>query len=304
MSTRDAEFESIRAYTDADLPDVLRRLKRDRELLGMLARYRLPRFSRFAPGAARLALRLALGCKLVRVKSIFDFQERITSEYFFQMLESSVSDFEIDGLENLPQTGGALLLSNHRDIILDPTFVDYALYTRRHATARLATGDNLTSIPFAAELMRLNKSFWVKRGESSPRKLLANLKTLSRYIRLSIVKDGELVWLAQREGRAKHGLDTTETAVLKMLKLAENRLNWQETCTQLRPIPVSIAYEYDPCDLAKAAELVNLARTGVQQKDDTASVAASITVPKGRVSIRFGAMLSASEETTADELAR
>lgn len=303
-TTSDAEFTSIRAYTDADLPRVLGILKRDQELLDMLARYRMRRLCGLSPLLARWILKLVLNRRLTGVTTIFELQERITGYYFFHMLESSVTSLDITGLEHLPASGGALLVSNHRDIVLDPAFVDYALYTKRRTTARLATGDNLATIPFARELMRLNKSFWVKRNESSPRQLLANLKTLSRYIRLSILDDQELVWLAQREGRAKNGLDTTEEAVLKMLRLADNKMDWQQTLAQLRPIPTSIAYEYDPCDLAKATELVTRARTGAQQKDDTTSVTTSIMVPKGRVAIHFGEILSSAEITSSGELAQ
>ena len=286
------EFDAIRAYTDADLPYVLRRLKRDKALLNALASYRLARVYRFWPTMACVLMRCLLEIKLAGVKSIIDFQERITAYYFFHMINASVTGFEISGLEHIPSHGGALILSNHRDIILDPAFVDYVLHSKMGTTALLAAGDNLTQIPFAADLMRLNKSFWVKRGEKSPRKLLANLKTLSRYIRHSIVNEGELVWLAQREGRAKNGLDYTEEAVLKMLHLAERKLSWEATCEQLRFVPLTIAYEYDPCDLAKATELVHWARSGEQHKDDTASVLTSIVAPKGRVAICFSAPIS------------
>src|SRR5690606_30812757 len=188
-------------------------------------------------------------------------------------------------------------ISNHRDIAMDPAFVNLARHQRRMDTVRIAIGDNLLSKPFASDLMRINKSFIVKRSATGRREKLAALTTLSRYIRHSILVDRACVWIAQREGRAKNGVDRTETALVKMLALGRDRAQpFGEAIAALNLVPVSIAYCFDPCDLDKARELHERETTGSYQKrphEDLASIYKGIVGDKGAVHVAFGEPLAA-----------
>src|SRR5690606_32442570 len=147
-------------------------------------------------------------------KSVADLQH-IVKKYMDRMIEGTTDQFTVSGLAELPSGRPWLFMSNHRDIALDPAFLSYALYHNGHETVRIAIGDNLLSKPFAVDLMRLNKSFMVRRSAKGPRAMVAAYKTLSAYIRHSLEVDGSPIWIAQREGRAKDGIDRTEPAVIK-----------------------------------------------------------------------------------------
>ena len=157
---------------------------------------------------------------------------------------------------------------------------------------RIAIGDNLRKIPAATALMRLNKSFIVKRGEMSPREKLRELQHLSHYMGLSLQENHSL-WIAQREGRAKDGYDRTEEAVLKMIFL-HGRAQGQDFATymsSLNIVPVAITYEYDPNDLDKAHELHEKALHGTYKKgelEDIKSIVKGIKGYKGRVRVEAG----------------
>ena len=223
------------------------------------------------------------------------------------LIESTTSDVEIHGLEHLEQARSYLWLSNHRDIAMDPTLVGYALVASGWPTARIAIGDNLLSNPVLADLMRLNKSFIVKRSITDRRTRLKEFQKLSGYIRHSL-EEGHSVWLAQREGRAKDNLDHTDTAVLKMLSLSgrDDRLSFPEVMERLRPVPVLVQYEWDPCDVLKARELVALEEKGYYEKaegEDTHSILLGMKGQKGKIRICFGMPLTMDEMQDATRMA-
>src|SRR5690606_26049105 len=156
-------------------------------------------------------------------------------------------------------------------------------------------GDNLLTKPYASDLMRLNKSFLVNRSETAPKKLLVALKKLSAYIYYSIVVEKSNIWIAQREGRAKDGLDRTEPAIIKMITLAKPKeISFQDYIRSLNIVPVSISYEWDPCDIAKASELHAKRSQGSYEKgehEDVQSIAKGISGFKGNVYVAFGDVL-------------
>jgi glycerol-3-phosphate O-acyltransferase len=185
--------------------------------------------------------------------------------------------------------------------------VNYALYHNGFDTARIAIGDNLLSKSYVSGLMRLNKSFIVKRSAKGPREMLKNSKQLSAYIRHSIQEEAHAIWIAQREGRAKDGKDRTEPAIIKMLSLSQQRKTeaFPDFIRGLNIVPVTISYELDPCDGAKAQELYEKATHGSYEKDeheDVASIAKGIDGEKGHVHVSFGTPLAADFEN-ADEVA-
>lgn len=287
-------FADIRPYHDAEVRPVLDRLLLDPEFLENIAKLRLPQLTARFPGLVRPVVRWILRRELAGIDNVFALQT-LVKKYMDRMIESSTDEFTTSGLVEL----GAqpyLFMSNHRDIALDPAFVNYALYHNEHDTVRIAIGDNLLSKPFVADLMRVNKSFIVKRSAKGPRQMLAAYKQLSGYIRHSIANDRSSIWIAQREGRAKDGLDSTEPAIIKMLTIAQDKSaeSFADFVNSLHIVPISISYEYDPCDGAKARELYEKSTQGSYQKaehEDLKSIALGITGTKGDVHVSFGTPL-------------
>lgn len=286
------EFDSIRPYSDAEVPAVLERLLHDRELLGMLARYRFPLLSKWLPGLMPKLVGLGLRREARGIVSVDELQHRL-EPYLTRLIESSAIQVTYSGLEHLSKERPHLFLANHRDIVMDPAFVNYALYHAGHPTPRIAIGDNLLQRPFVSDLMRLNKSFIVHRSVSGRREKLAVYQSLSAYINHSIAT-GHSIWIAQAEGRAKDGKDETDSAIIKMLCMSRKAEPFTEVLASLNLVPVSIAYEWDPCDQMKARELEQRERTGTYSKEpgeDDRSIAMGLTGYKGRVHVAFGSPL-------------
>ncbi|GIX31913.1 MAG: hypothetical protein KatS3mg124_2385 [Porticoccaceae bacterium] len=303
------EFADIRPYRDEEVPEVVARLAADPQFAATLARLRHPWLARFAlPLLVPLARRV-VARRLEGVRTVHDLQ-MLVGVYLERMLAETGTDFSVSGIEHLERDQTYLFVSNHRDIAMDPAFVDLALHRHGFDTVRIAIGDNLLTVPWAADLMRLNKSFVVPRSASGRREKLAALQRLSRYIRKSILEDRCHVWIAQREGRAKDGVDRTDTAVIKMLGLARQRgESFAEAIDRLHLVPVAISYMWDPCDLDKARELHIRRQTGTYRKkpdEDLRSIYKGITGRKGAVHVAFGTRIAglADDEAVAAEIDR
>lgn len=289
-----SEFEGIRPYNDAEVPAVLQRLLADQELMRMLAAYRLPKLNRLLPGLSRRVVQAALRREARGVTTVEDLQHRL-EPYLDRLIERSTLEVTYSGLDQLSATQPHLFIANHRDIVMDPAFVNYALYHAGHPTPRIAIGDNLLQRPFVSDLMRLNKSFIVHRSLTGRREKLQAYQNLSAYISHSIA-GGESVWIAQAEGRAKDGLDETDSAIIKMFCMSRKSESFDQVIASLNMVPVSISYEWDPCDGMKARELEQRARTGSYVKEpgeDDRSIAMGLTGYKGRVHVAFGTPLPA-----------
>lgn len=181
---------------------------------------------------------------------------------------------------------GAIFLTNHRDIILDAAWLSYRLRLRYFIRPFMGVGNNLFAKPWIEHLMRFMRCFVVKRGEGVHAQL-ENAKQLSAYIRM-LRSQGKSIWLAQREGRAKDSNDLTQASVLHMLTLGDD--DFFENVKALNICPVSITYEFDPCDYLKAAEM-QLKRDNPKwrksKRDDVKSMQTGIRGEKGRVVYRL-----------------
>jgi hypothetical protein len=222
------------------------------------------------------------------------------SGYVGDLVESTTSRVTHSGLENLSKNTAHLFISNHRDIVFDPMVVNYLLFQNGFHTTRIAIGDNLLANRVFAEMMRLNKSFVVRRNMTSPREMRDAYLTLSGFINHSI-DTNHSIWIAQREGRAKDGIDVTDPAIIKMFYMSRKKsgLDFDEAMNRLHIVPVSIAYEYDPCDADKARELEVRARTGNYRKaegEDTNQIMKGLTGYKGHVHVHFGAPIADAED--------
>lgn len=291
------EFEAIRPYADAEVRPVLERLLADDAFLSILTRYRFPRLAGPLGWLLKPVIAHYLRREIHGVDSVAKLQDKI-EPYVDRSIEHASDGISYSGLERLQKGRAYLFLSNHRDIVMDPAFVNYALYHAGMPTPRLAIGDNLLQKPFVSDLMRLNKSFIVHRSLTGRREKLAAFQTLSAYINHSIRSEGSSIWIAQAEGRAKDGDDRTDSAILKMFHMSRKDEDFAAVMGDLHLVPISISYEYDPCDQAKARELYIRASTGSYSKapgEDDASIALGITGYKGRVHIDFNAEVTAPD---------
>ena len=288
------QFDSIRPYHDNEVAAVLQRLLADADFLSMITQYRFPVASRYIDWLLRPIVAWKLRREVSKVHSVAALQQRI--EAYVERSISQVTDgISFSGIEHLQTGKPHLYLANHRDIVMDPAFVNYALFQAKLNTPRIAIGDNLLQRPFVSDLMRINKSFIVHRSLTNRREKLAAFQLLSAYINHSILNDHESIWIAQAEGRAKDGDDRTESAILKMFHLSRKDEDFQTVIASLQLTPVAISYEYDPCDIAKARELYIRATTGEYKKqvgEDDASIVQGITGYKGRVHVHFCPVLN------------
>ncbi|HWV08729.1 MULTISPECIES: 1-acyl-sn-glycerol-3-phosphate acyltransferase [unclassified Pseudomonas] len=291
------EFDAIRPYADAEVPAVLRRLLADEVFLDILTRFRFPQMAGSLGWLLKPLIAYRLRFEFRSITSVSALQDKI-EPYVDRSIERATDGVTYSGVEGLKSGSAHLFLANHRDIVMDPAFVNYAVYHAGLQTPRIAIGDNLLQKPFVSDLMRLNKSFIVHRSISGRREKLAAYQLLSAYINHSIRHDGESIWIAQAEGRAKDGDDRTDSAILKMFHMSRKDEPFADVIGALKLTPVSISYEYDPCDQAKARELFIRATTGSYEKapgEDDKSIALGITGYKGRVHVHFGTPVSEPE---------
>ncbi len=186
--------------------------------------------------------------------SIADFQQKVIYKSVSNLLQKSAEDFTSSGFDTLSRKQSYLYLCNHRDIVLDTSLLNMTLIDHSLVTTASAIGDNLVQRDFLMELSRLNRNFLVLRNQS-PRELLMSSKLLSEYIKHLLVSERS-VWVAQREGRTKDGLDKTQQGVLKMITMARGKMSLMQYLKSLRVIAVAISYEYDPTDILKVPELI------------------------------------------------
>ena len=287
-----SEFDDIRPYNDDEVDGVLANLLANKDFLEFIAKFKLPRLNAVLPKFATFLVRTVLARQVRKVHSIKDFQTAVAS-YARKLVQETMHGFRYSGLEHLDPDKSYLYVGNHRDIAGDSMLVDYALFLAGRETVRIAVGDNLVQRQFATDLMKLNKSFLIRRSETGAKKIYAALLESSRYIHASIATQNS-IWIAHSEGRAKDGIDLTDPALVKMLALAERKQNIGITVKNLRIVPVSIAYEYDPCDQLKARELHSLNSTGSYNKapgEDLLSLVKGLGEFKGKVTLRFGTPL-------------
>ena len=214
-----------------------------------------------------------------------DFKSKLAYEAVMMVANKTTFSLTISGRSRLPKDKKpCTFISNHRDIVLDASFLNVMLYDVGYGMTQVAIGDNLMIRPWIETLVRLNNSFIVKRGVSV-RQMLDVSRTLSAYIRHTINETKESIWIAQREGRAKDSNDRTQGSVLKMLNMSGDK-DIVSNIMDLNIFPVAISYEYDPCDFLKAKEFQmkrddpNYVKS---QRDDLLSMEPGILNNKGRV---------------------
>ena len=233
---------------------------------------------------------------LKNIHTVDEFQRLVMSYAIEWVIGSSVHAFTYDGLEKLQAVQGRYLaLSNHRDIILDPSFTQIILHRNNMPLTEICVGDNLLKSRTIEYLIRSNRMIKVIRGISA-RELYLSSQILSKYIRETITSGKGSVWIAQRQGRTKDGIDVTEQGLLKMFDMSGTG-DFVTNFRELNIVPISISYEYEPCDILKAREVL-ISRTQKYVKtenEDLHSIMIGIKQPKGNVHLTFGNPLSDDE---------
>lgn len=268
-----AEFDAIRAYEDRDLGATIKALFADEAFRSVLQ-------SLFPNQSLPL-----LEKQLSSYTSILEFQKKFIHGLVTQLIQKTGNGLTLDisALTNkgLPYT----YISNHRDIILDSALLDILLIDAEFPqTVEIAIGDNLLVYPWIKHLVRLNKAFIVQRSLSL-REMLAASKLMSRYMHFVITQKKNPIWIAQREGRAKDGNDRTQEAVLKMIAMGGEGTT-TERLMAMHIVPLSISYEFDPCDFLKAKEFQMKRDNPAYKKtraDDLVNMQTGLFGYKGRV---------------------
>lgn len=241
--------------------------------------------------------------QLSKTHSIRDFQCNFIYESIQQVLSRSSDGLSTSGFEKLEMNASYLFISNHRDIILDTSLLNAALFEHGLVMTASAIGDNLVKKSFLLTLSKLNRNFLVQRG-LTPRELLQSSKNMSEYIGQLLLHENRSVWIAQREGRTKDGNDSTHPGVLKMLSLASDEDNLMNYFKKIKIVPVSISYEYDPTDALKMPQLMAEANNEVyikEKNEDFMTLLSGIMGQKKRIHIHVGEVLTSELDKIAAE---
>ena len=231
--------------------------------------------------------------QLLKTHSIRDFQCNFIYQSIQKVLEKSSDGLTTSGFEKLEKNTAYLFISNHRDIILDTSLLNAALFEHGLVMTASAIGDNLVKKAFLLTLSKLNRNFLVQRG-LSPRELLQSSKLMSEYIGQLLLRENRSVWIAQREGRTKDGNDATHPGVLKMLAMAADEPNLMDYFKKIKVVPVSISYEYDPTDALKMPQLKAEANNEIyikEKNEDFMTLLSGIMGQKKHIHIHVGDVL-------------
>ena len=270
------EFDEIRPYEAGEMKQAFEELLSDRQFQLVLNG-----FVPWLPKGVRNAL-LRLAFK--GVNTPLDFQLRFMKPVVKYIIRKHTDgcSFSDDSIAHVDKSQRFTFVSNHRDIVLDSAFLDVKLIEAGYpTTVEIGIGDNLLIYPWIKRLVRMNKAFTVRRGLSLRETLTAS-QLMSRYIHYAVTQKKENIWLAQREGRAKDSSDHTQDAVLKMLAMGGD-------LRELNIVPLTISYEYDPCDYLKAQEFQQKRDNPAFKKsrqDDLDNMKTGIFGYKGRVVYR------------------
>lgn len=278
MDSNTGKFDDIRPVDDSEVGTIIQELLSDKGFQNAM-KYINPGM----PWEQFCAV-------MSRFKTKFEFQATIIAPVVSGMANNSSSGFNASEWEKIEKDTPYTFISNHRDIVLDAGLLNVMRYYKGMNTTEIAIGDNLFVYPWIEKLVRLNKSFVVRRGVTI-RQMLEVSKHLSEYIHYTITEKNDSLWIAQREGRAKDSDDRTQESVLKMLALAPAKVSVQESLAELNILPLAISYEYDPCDYLKAQEF-QLKRDNPEYKktkaDDLKNMETGLLGFKGKIHFRFG----------------
>lgn len=272
MSTQDYDFSDIAPYDDSVFQATMEKLVREPGF-GHVLKYVLP--EKDIPAFTE---------DLLKITNKYDFQHQVMYPFLEMLAKTTTSGISLGGVKYLNPSMNYTFITNHRDIVLDTSFLNLTFLRRGFPTSETAIGDNLLIYPWIDYLVRLNNSFIVKRNTGLREGLMA-AKKLSAYIHHTLLEKHESVWIAQREGRAKDSSDHTQESLIKMLSMGGVG-SFFDRIREINVMPVSISYEYDPNDYLKAREFLMKRRDPEfkkSQRDDLFSMETGLLQFKGKI---------------------
>lgn len=286
------KFEDIRPYYDEEIPAAMKRIA-ESEMFPLIASYVFPE-----EGLEDVRNHIS------HIQTIDQFQHEVMSIVNEQVIRRSMTSFTYNGIDRLDSGKRYLFVSNHRDIMLDSSLLQYILHINGHETSEITFGANLMCHPLVIDIGKSNKMFKVERG--------GNLKDFyqssllhSEYIRHTIVEKNQSVWIAQRNGRTKDGIDHTEPGLVRMFvsSLPQDKL---KALADLNIAPISVSYEWETCDILKALELYESRFTKYVKKpgEDLNSILTGIVADKGHVHIEICEPVSYDELLSLESLTK
>jgi glycerol-3-phosphate O-acyltransferase len=249
------DFESIRPYNDSEVNKKLTQYDESSVFKKMVAHI-YPTWTQNT-----------IARRTKNITSAQGFQELLIFPAAKAAIDRSTEQFTVSGLDYLDPDENYLFISNHRDIVLDSTFLYYILHQNGYKPGQVAIGNNLLSSELVTDIVKMNRTFIVKRNLPA-REMIEEAKILSSYMRYVLTDKKDSCWISHREGRTKDGNDRTNPGVLKMIAM-DCHGEKMDYLKSLKIVPVSIAYEYDSCDTLKAIELTEIELTGSYKKDGT-----------------------------------
>lgn len=293
MIIKNPKFDDIRPYYEDEIPAAMKRIAASSSF-PLLSSYVYP------DEAVKDVRERVAGFKTVR-----EFQQETMSLMNKRVIDLTISDFSCTGLERLSKDKSYLYVSNHRDIVLDSSLLQYFLNANGYDTTEITFGANLMMNQLVVDIGKSNKMFKVERPGGNIKEFYKGSKHLSEYIRYVIKEKKQSVWIAQRNGRTKDGNDSTDQGIIKMFCLSEPE-DKIKALADLHIVPVSISYEWESCDILKALELYESQYTKYTKKpgEDLNSILTGIIQYKGQVHIEICQPISKAELSSLDSLTK
>lgn len=289
MSQQEYNFSDIAPYDDSEFHSKMKNLVKEPGFLHAV-NYTMP--PEDVP---------ALIDELLKIDNKYDFQTQVMFPFLEMLAKTTTSGITLGGVKYLNPSMSYTFITNHRDIVLDASFLNLAFLRKGYPTSEVAIGNNLLIFDWISDLVRLNKSFIVKRN-TGLREGLEAAKKLSAYIHYCILEKHEAVWIAQREGRAKDSSDHTQESLIKMLAIA-GQGQFIDKLKEINLMPVSISYEYDPNDYLKVREFLMKRRNPdfkKSQRDDLFSMETGLLQFKGKVHFQLTPRINSKLDQIGD----
>lgn len=278
------DFEPVRPYNDSEVPAAIEAITKD-VFFPMVVKYCAPE--------ANVDEVIQM---FSQIKTVRDFQSQVMHAAINAIIKKTTDGVSSDGFEKLDNVKRHMFIANHRDIVLDSAILDVLLFERGIDTCQITFGSNLMKGNLVVNIGKLNKMFRIIRG-GNIKDFYKNSVEVSAYMRYAITELHDSVWIAQRNGRTKDGNDKTEVGVLKMFSLSSEK-SFVDNLDELSIAPISVSYEYEPCDFLKTAELyISRFQKYIKgENEDLNSILTGIKQPKGRIHI------SVTDPITREEL--
>jgi hypothetical protein len=286
----ESNFDRVRCYNDDETVDALKRMVEYDEFF--------PLFRHVFPDLDKPSIKELF----LSITGSYDFQKRIVDRAVQTIINYSMDEFTSSGIENLDKNKAYLFVANHRDIVLDAALLQHVLVSNNMNTTQITFGSNLMITPFIVDLGKSNKMFTVFRN-SDRREQLRDSLELSEYMRHVIKSRNESLWIAQRAGRTKDGIDMTQQGLLRMFAMSGTG-STKDRLKELNIVPLSISYEFEPCDYLKVNETCRSKKGKYIKKvgEDFNSIQLGIGGYKGRTKLVIGNSLTDFIESLPDAM--